>query len=112
MRPRVYVYVCMILDDLVEQTSELSNEHCMPIRFEDLTKDAEGNLREFCAFTGLPYTRRFDRAWRRHTIHDPNNKKMRIAPWRENLTEEQQRLVTAVCSEHLRRFGYLSQDQK
>jgi hypothetical protein len=31
---------------------------------------------------------------------------VRIAPWRENLTEAQQQIITTICAEQMQRYGY------
>lgn len=96
----------IIIDNILEESKTLDAGFYTEMRLEDLVKDAEANIRRLATFAGLTYTEVFDRAWRRIPIVNTNERALRILPWRENLTDAQQEIITKICAEHMRRFGY------
>lgn len=101
------VHYSILIDNILEESQALDARSYTEIRFEDVVADPEGSLRRLCAFAGLAWTPRFERAWRKVTVHDPNTRKMRIAPWCENLSPAQQAIIERVCEPKMRQFGYL-----
>ena len=96
----------ILIDNILDESKTLDADSYAEVRFEDVVNDTEASVRRLAEFAGLPYTERFDRAWRRVRVFDPNEQTVRIAPWRRNLTEEQQQIITRICAESMRRYGY------
>jgi len=100
------IHYNILIDNILTEAAELGEGQYLETRFEDVVSATERQVRRLAEFAELEYTPAFDRAWRAVRVFDPNNRRMRIAPWRENLTAEQQALVARVCGEHIRRFSY------
>lgn len=100
------VHYNILIDNILEEARTLGAGSYAEVRFEDMVADTENQLRRLCAFAGLDWTVAFEKAWRRVKVFDPNNRKMRIAPWRENLSPEQQRIIAETCGHAMQRFGY------
>ena len=104
------VHYNILIDNILEEAKTLDDSSYIEVRFEDVVRETEPALRRLCGFAGLDWTDRYDRAWRGVKVFDPNNRKMRIAPWRENLSDAQKGIIEKVCAGPLRRFGYLDEE--
>lgn len=100
----------ILIDNILEESGTLDADSYAEVRFEDVVKDPEASVRRLSSFAGLTYTRAFDRSWRQVRVFNPNERKMRIVPWRENLTEAQQQIITRICADHMRRYDYVPEE--
>jgi hypothetical protein len=96
----------ILTDNILDESKTLDADSYAAVRFEDIVKDTEAGVRRLLAFAGLPYTEAVDRAWRGIRVFNPNEQTVRIAPWRENLTEAQQQIITRICAEQMQRYAY------
>ena len=96
----------ILIDNVLDESKTLDAGSYAEVRFEDVVKDTEASVRRLLAFAGLPYTEAVDRAWRGIRVFNPNEQTVRIAPWRGNLTEAQQQIITRICAEQMQRYGY------
>ena len=96
----------ILTENVLDESKALDADSYAEVRFEDIVRDTEAGVRRLLAFVGLPYTEAVDRAWRGIRVFNPNEQTVRIAPWRENLTEAQQQIITRICAEQMQRYAY------
>jgi hypothetical protein len=86
----------------VESASEgLDPDDFMEIRYEEFVADPVSALHSVVRFAGLPESRRFQRSVARMPL------KSRDGKFRDNLTAQQQELLTSYLKPELERLGYL-----
>lgn len=91
-------------------------ERCLTLRYEDLLGDPAGEMAGVYAWAGL----KRDRAWIEQVVErrsfkrlpkeatgpKTRNRSAKPGRWRENLSPEEQSVVTEICGPLLERFGY------
>lgn len=91
----------IMLDAMIESEQSVPSGRILTIRYEDFCNDPLSEFRSAAAFTGLEWTKRFERRLERTPVRSRNEK------WRTDLTRPQQEALNEVLRSHLERFGYL-----
>lgn len=97
----------MLVDNIIEEGSKLDNSSYMEVKFEDVIYNTQDSVKRLAAFAELEYTSVYEQNWNKVTVFDPNTRKVRIQPWKENLTDFQQTVITQACNAYLKRFNYI-----
>lgn len=90
----------LILDAVEAAREYLPHDRFVEVRYEDFVRQPIQTYRRVVDQCGLEWNRRFEKSVRRTAIGDAGEK------WKSDLSEHQQRLLTAAIREHLSRYGY------
>lgn len=89
-----------MLDAMVAATPLVPSAQFFEITYESLCDDPVGSFEAVTSFAGIAMTSDFERSVIDFGFRNSNDK------WRQDLTEQQQRLLEAELVEHLNRWGY------
>lgn len=76
-------------------------ERWLELRYEDILSDPRGGFERILDFLGLPWTRSFERHFRRYPFRSD-----RVEAYRRDLTSAELRALDACLGERLARLGY------
>jgi len=89
-----------LMDEIEDECRDLSEEHLLRVRYDDLIEDPRGVLRRVLRFAGLRDSRRFWRRIDRQVFHEND------AKWRLDLDDSQRELLEKCLSLHLQKYGF------
>lgn len=97
----------MLVDDIIAESQGLDDSVFTEVRLEDMIHNTAAEVKRLAEFADLPYSAQYQREWEKVKVYDPNTRKARIPPWRDNLTAFQQSEITRICEKYLKRYRYI-----
>ncbi|MFO7915934.1 MAG: sulfotransferase [Candidatus Krumholzibacteriales bacterium] len=92
----------ILMDSFREASAGLGQSDYLEVRYEDLCRDPAGKFRETADFCGFSFTERFESEIKSFLPLENRNFK-----WRQQLTPDQQRVLSELLRDHLELYGYL-----
>ncbi len=97
----------ILVNNILEQSSNLPENQSLLVRYEDLVTDPLGTVDRCAEFLEIDGTsRRFRRHLATVKIIDANTQHLRIAPWRSELTAKQTAMLNDLLADDLHRLNY------
>ena len=90
----------LLLDAMKQASGGLAADHFMEVRYEDVCADTSAAMQDIARFAGIDWLPGFERALAAHTVESANDK------WRQDLTAEQQRIISEIEQPWLAHYGY------
>ncbi len=90
----------LLMDATAEAAARIPAGQYMEVRYEEFVADPIARFREVVKFCGLEWSSRFEKRIASYRLETANSK------WRDDLTEEQQKILQSVLAESLVRYGY------
>ena len=98
----------ILVNNILEQSARLPADRVHLIKYEEMVADPRKTAYECLEFMGLnTECKKLEKHLSTVNIVDANQNTFRIAPWKENVTAKQLRMLNDLLDDELGRLGYV-----